>query len=378
MYVVAMKNRPNELSAMKLLQDNNLLLPNVIPLIEVIKEKYECDKLMDPDTGKPVRREQRCKNGKIRNCGVDNPDTRHDVTLRKITECFPGRDVLVDYFRCDLKKYHYDPVKIELILKLNNDLDLYCEKVLKILDYPHLIPVITVKRGMDYVLSPEGVIKLADELRQRNPDQRIALRIDDMEGYEDAATEVLRADDLLIFDFNEQPIKSKPIECKRLKGLNLPAHLVALCSPRQRGLSGKDFQDCIPGEVTKLIDNSHLDIFYQYGFDGIGDYGGLRDNLPDKGINKGRALAVMYDGRVNGFRIYIKDDYELGPKGYWEVVDRLIGDPAFDQDGSCLAFVAIMDKYRKRDKDYTFAEWIKYTLIRYIQQLSINRPELVQ
>ena len=38
--------------------------------------------------------------------------------------------------------------------------------------------------------------------------------------------------------------------------------------------------------------------------------------LPDRGANKGRALAIMYDGKVNGFKIYVKDDYDLGPNGF--------------------------------------------------------------
>lgn len=377
MYVIAMKNRPNEYAAMKLLQEHGYIGPNTIPLVEIIKEKYKFDGMVDADTGEPIKRKQRCNDGKVRSYSVPDPSTKRDVTLQDITGRFPDRDVLVDYFRCDLGKYHYDAGKIELTLRLNRDIGLYCEKLLGIVGYPNLIPVIAIKCGMDDVLSPEEVIALANDLRRDNPSQRIALRIDDVEGYEDAVKQVLRSDDLLIYDFNEQPIRSKPVECMKLKGLGLPAQLVALCSPRRRGLSGKDFIDCNPGELTKLIDNSHLDVFRSYGFDGVGDYGGLRDNLPDKGANKGRALAIMYDGNANGFRIYIKDDYELGTGGYWDVVEQMLADSDLDLSGGCLALSAIAAKYQRRDKGYTFAEWIKYTLLRYVQQLVVNRPEFV-
>ena len=377
MYVIAMKNRPYEISAMKQLQKHGYLRSDMMPLVEIIKETHKCDDLVDPETGAPIKRKQRCNDGVVRSYRITDQSTERDVTLQGIADLFPERDVLVDYFRCDLGKYHYDAGKIELVLRLNRDLNLYCGKVLGIAAYPHLIPVIAVKQGMDDVLSADQVAALVSDLRQRNPDQRIALRFDDMDGYEDVAKRVLRDGDYLIYDFNEQPIRSKPVECRRLKNLNLPAQTVALCSPRRRELTGKDFKDCKDGEVTNLIDNAHLDVYKNYGFDGVGDYGGLRDNLPDRGANKGRALAIMYDGKVNGFKIYVKDDYDLGPNGFWDVVERMLADTELAQDDTCLALAAITDKYRRHEKGYTFAEWIKYTLVRYIQQLAMSRPGFV-
>lgn len=377
MYVIAMKNRPYEISAMKQLQEHGYLRSDMMPLVEIIKETHKCDDLVDPETGAPIKRKQRCNDGVVRSYRITDQSTEHDVTLQGIADLFPERDVLVDYFRCDLSRYRYNAGKIALILRLNRDLDFYCNKVRGILAYPNLIPVITVKQGMDDVLSADQVAALVSDLRQRNPDQRIALRFDDMDGYEDVAKRVLRDGDCLIYDFNEQPIRSKPVECRRLKNLNLPAQIVALCSPRRRELTGKDFKDCKDGEVTNLIDNAHLDVYKNYGFDGVGDYGGLRDNLPDRGANKGRALAIMYDGKVNGFKIYVKDDYDLGPNGFWDVVEHMLADTELAQDDTCLALAAITDKYRRHEKGYTFAEWIKYTLVRYIQQLAMSRPGFV-
>lgn len=372
-----MKNRPYEISAMKQLQKHGYLRPGMVPLVEIIKETYKYDDLVDPETGAPIKRKQRCNDGVVRSYRITDQSTEHDVTLQGIADLFPERDVLVDYFRCDLSRYRYNAGKIALILRLNRDLDFYCNKVRGILAYPNLIPVITVKQGMDDVLSPEQVVSLANDLRRDNPSQRIALRFDDIDGYENVAKQVLRDGDCLIYDFNEQPIRSKPVECRRLKNLNLPAQTVALCSPRRRELTGKDFKNCKDGEVTNLIDNTHLDVYRNYGFDGVGDYGGLRDNLPDRGANKGRALAIMYDGKVNGFKIYVKDDYDLGPNGFWDVVEHMLADTELAQDDTCLALAAITDKYRRHEKGYTFAEWIKYTLVRYIQQLAMSRPGFV-
>ena len=377
MYVIAMKNRPYEISAMKQLQKHGYLRPGMVPLVEIIKETYKYDDLVDPETGKPMKRKRPCGNGTVRECRIPDPSTEHDVTLQGIADLFPERDVPVDYFRCDLSRYRYNAGKIALILRLNRDLDFYCNKVRGILAYPNLIPVVTVKQGMDDVLSADQVAALVSDLRQRNPDQRIALRFDDMDGYEDVAKRVLRDGDYLIYDFNEQPIRSKPVECRRLKNLNLPAQTVALCSPRRRELTGKDFKDCKDGEVTNLIENAHLDDYKNYDFDGDGDYGGLRDNQDDGGANKGHDLAIMYDGKVNGFKIYVKDDYDLGPNGFWDVVEHMLADTELAQDDTCLALAAITDKYRRHEKGYTFAEWIKYTLVRYIQQLAMSRPGFV-
>lgn len=375
MYVIAMKNRPYEISAMKQLQEHGYLRSDMVPLVEIIKETHKCDYLVDPETGIPMKRKQRCGNGAVREYRIPDPSTEHDVTLQGIADLFPKRDVLIDYFRCDLSRYRYNAGKIALTLKLNRDLELYCDKVRGILAFSNLIPVITVKQSMDDVLSTDQVAALVNDLRRSNPNQRIALRFDDMDGYEDVAKRILRDGDYLIYDFNEQPIRSKPVECMRLKNLNLPAHTVALCSPRHRELTGKDFKDCKDGEVTNLIDNAHLDVYRNYGFDSVGDYGGLRDNLPDRGANKGRALAIMYDGKVNGFKIYVNDDYDLGPNGFWDVVEHMLADTELAQDDTCLALAAIADKYRRHEKGYAFAEWIKYTLVRYIQQLAMSRPE---
>ena len=60
-----------------------------------------------------MKRKRPCGNGTVRECRIPDPSTEHDVTLQGIADLFPERDVLVDYFRCDLGKYHYDAGKIE-------------------------------------------------------------------------------------------------------------------------------------------------------------------------------------------------------------------------------------------------------------------------
>ena len=66
MYVIAMKNRPYEISAMKQLQKHGYLRPGMVPLVEIIKETHKCDDLVDPETGAPIKRKQRCNDGVVR------------------------------------------------------------------------------------------------------------------------------------------------------------------------------------------------------------------------------------------------------------------------------------------------------------------------
>lgn len=370
MYVIAMKNRLNEMSAMKELQSAGLLRSDMLPLVEVIREEYEFDKLCDPDTGEYVTEKRRCKDGRVRNYKIDDPNSKRDVTLDTICGLFPNRAVLVDYFRFEHSKYTFDSSKVELALRLNRNIELYREKVKAIGAYSRLVPVITVRRSMDDVLSAVQVLSLVQEIRDTDPSRRIAIRIDDIEGYEHVLREVLHHDDFLIYDFNEQPIRSKPIECRDLEALGLTAHTVALCSPRRRDAFGKDYPD---GEIAYLIDNSHLDLYKQYGFSDVGDYGGIKDSLPNDGGNRGRALALMYMGEMNAFISFVNDDVDLGQRGYPDVVARILVDDNFVDDSECLVLKAIAAKLQN-GRGFTYGEWVKYTLMRYIQQLATIRP----
>lgn len=370
MYVIAMKNRVNEMSALKELQSAGLLRSDMLPLVEVIHEEYAFDKLRNPTTGEYITEKRRCRDGKVRKYKINDPNSRRDVTLDTICALFPNRRVLVDYFRFEHGKYTFNSAKVELALRLNRNIDLYREKVRAIGTYPRLVPVITVKQSMDDVMSATQVLSLVHEIREADPNRCIAIRIDDIEGYEHVLRKVLHHDDFLIYDFNEQPIRSKPIECRDLASLGLAAHTVALCSPRKRDTFGKDYPD---GEIAYIIDNSHIDLYKQYGFSDVGDYGGVKDNLPSDGANRGRALALMYMGATNSFKSFVNEDVDLGQRGYTNVVGRILSDNDFAEDSECLVLKTIAAKLRN-GKGFGYGEWVKYTLMRYIQQLATTRP----
>uniref|UniRef100_UPI003FF05291 hypothetical protein n=1 Tax=Collinsella sp. TaxID=1965294 RepID=UPI003FF05291 len=89
MYVIAIKNRQSEFAAMKILQEKSLLRDDMIPLVEVIQEKFTYDNKIDPFTGETVREEKVCKGGKIIHRAVKDLSSPHDVTLEKIPDYSP-------------------------------------------------------------------------------------------------------------------------------------------------------------------------------------------------------------------------------------------------------------------------------------------------
>lgn len=65
----------------------------------------------------------------------------------------------------------------------------------------------------------------------------------------------------------------------------------------------------------------------------------------------------------------MNDDYDRGPNGYQDIIPAILADATLNPKGNCLALGIVAEKYA-RGTQSTFAEWIKYTLIRYIQQLT--------
>ncbi|ERI04022.1 hypothetical protein HMPREF9069_01787 [Atopobium sp. oral taxon 810 str. F0209] len=363
-----MKNRQCERLAMTKLIANGYLRDDMMPLVEVIRE--ELDYMRDPNTGEYLRYPKKIKGGKIRHEKVKDPDVHNARTLQMISELFPDRQVFVDYFRCDLSKYEHDAEEVGLVVELTLSLERYKKKLLGILEYSNLIPVITIKHGID-MLSPSDIREIVDQIRLINSNRSIAIRIDGLDGYADVIKEVLTAKDFLIYDFNETPIRSKPDECMKLKKMQLDAHKIALCSPRPRDAAGKDFPN---GAYAKFINNSHLDCYKSYGFDSVGDYGGLRDKLPSGGVaTNGRALILMYIAQLNTFKSFVCDDVKKGSKGFRVVLPKVIADPELNPDGTCLALNAATKSFHA-GKEGTYALWIEYTLTRYIQQIATWRP----
>lgn len=368
MYMLAIKNRGGEYRAVEALKDAGCMENGVMTLVEVIREETTCDYLVDPYTGEYIKENRPVKSGKNKGadrwCKVKDPSSERDVTLENIEKRFAGRPVFVDYFRCAIEKYkNANHSKCPLVIKLTNNLDAYVGKVKAIAEHASLIPVITVKSGIDK-LGPSQLIQCAEDLKRLREGHPIAIRIDDIDGYERACEKVLGEGDYLIYDINEAPAVSKTVEFEEVCALNTKAKKILLCSPRKRDVrNGTYAQGCV-------IDNSHIYDYEEYGFDGVGDYAGLHDKLPGDGGGKGCALAMLYDGRKNEFTAYVNQDVSLGASGYREVVERVLADRTQleQRPGECIVLDAV-SRNAACGSYGSWQTWITYTIERYVHQL---------
>lgn len=142
---------------------------------------------------------------------------------------------------------------------------------------------------------------------------------------------------------------------------------VLLNSPRKAKLQNGEYDT----EITDLINNSVRTQFSEYGFNGFGDYGGLKDKLPEKGGSNGtgHALAILYQNSSNSFYTFVNQDVSLGTKGYKSVINDILAlESELNPDNDCPIFEKIKILQRT-GKPGGWSTWIKYTLIRYLDQI---------
>lgn len=340
MYMLAMKNRTSELKALGMLFENGVIAEGFVPLIEVIR--------LDKGDGD--------WSGTTLSCGK---------TLEKLNNLLPGYRTFVDFYRCDLSRFkRLDGTKCALVFRLNNDLELYANFLCQAATFARIVPVIAVKEGISK-LPPEQLEMLVSEVRSRQPEPCIAVRIEDCDGYGEVLKKALGPNDYLIYDINETPLPSRIEEIDELESLGIAAKKVLLCSPRRRSVKNSTYID------GAFIDNSHIQTYSDYGFDGVGDYAGLKDDLPRAGGGaKGCALALLYEGASNGFRSFVNPDSSLGPKGFRSVVGDILSKRAEleSYEGECLA-LEIISEQSSGDHFGNWQTWITYTIVRYVQQL---------
>ena len=340
MYMLAMKNRTSELKALGLLRDGGVIAEGFVPLIEIIR--------LDEGDGD--------RNGNSLSCGK---------TLEKLNALLPGRRTFVDFYRCDLSRFkRLDGTKCALVFRWNNDLDLYADCLCQAAAFANIVPVIAVKEGISK-LSPEQLEKLISEIKSRQPDPCIAVRIEDCDGYDKVLKKVLDSGDYLIYDINETPLPARIEEIDELESFGIAAKKVLLCSPRRRTVKNSTYID------GAFIDNSHIQTYSDYGFDGVGDYAGLKDDLPGAGGGaKGCALALLYEGTRNSFRSFVNPDSSLGTRGFRSVVGDILSARAGLESyaGECLALEMISEQAAGGHFG-NWQTWITYTMLRYVQQL---------
>jgi plasmid rolling circle replication initiator protein Rep len=82
--VLMLKNRKNELAAMSKVLSKGLYPKNFIPLIEIVREKQLCKKIVDPETGELVAVSKSSSTKRIQYM-MDYPDMECGATLSYIS-----------------------------------------------------------------------------------------------------------------------------------------------------------------------------------------------------------------------------------------------------------------------------------------------------
>ncbi len=143
-YIPMLKTRKEELKVLKVMKEH--YSDKIIPLIEVIREIYKPNYLTD-ENGEFIKEKRNTQFRKIK-CVPTEQDV---ITLQRFNEMVEGHKLFIDYFRFSLSKYgkNINFKSAELAINLNNDYQLYKDKVLSAAQYNNMIPVISVKPGFD-------------------------------------------------------------------------------------------------------------------------------------------------------------------------------------------------------------------------------------
>lgn len=202
--------------------------------------------------------------------------------------------------------------------------------------------------------------------------EAIGLRITEewLEGCRAVIKNVLRDTDYLLFDIGEQNPTSKIMELEEVMELETSVKTILLNSPRKSGAKNGDYEEF---GITELIDNSVRDIFSEYGFEGFGDYCGLKDALPTIGSNgTGAALALLYDFKKNGFYSFLNPNTRQGLSGYHKIIPVILSKKAIlDPLHNCPAIQKIEELVNSGSTG-NWRTWNNINITRYIHQMNSN------
>ena len=184
-YIPMLKTRKEELKVLKVMKEH--YSDKIIPLIEVIREIYKPNYLTD-ENGEFIKEKRNTQFRKIK-CVPTEQDV---ITLQRFNEMVEGHKLFIDYFRFSLSKYgkNINFKSAELAINLNNDYQLYKDKVLSAAQYNNMIPVISVKPGFDI---PKNELK-SFVTQLQNKTEQMALRIMEewIDEYKDIISDLLR------------------------------------------------------------------------------------------------------------------------------------------------------------------------------------------
>lgn len=365
-YVPILKNRGCELKAASEISD--CFSSKVIPLFEVINDKYKDQFLVDPDSGKYITS---IKAGRKKASKIKLPHTDQDiVTLQYINSIIKSKTAFIDYFRYSDEEYppniKIDLKQVELSLQLSRNYELYENHLLSMVQFENLIPVISIKKKFQDPI--QQIRPLINKLQKEK--QSIAIRLTaNLTNKYKTMLPLLRDTDYLLIDLREQNIESQFMELTDIQELDLICNVILLNSPRKASIKNTQYEE---KGYTSLIDNSVLSKHSSYDFEGFGDFAGLRDLLPayQSGSNgKGSALALMYFFNANKFMSLRNTNTDLGPRGFQKIKRYILANETlFNPNNNCRA----IEEIKNFPNSGGYQNWITIIVIRYIHQIYIS------
>lgn len=277
----------------------------------------------------------------------------------------------IDFFTFDEGEYtNFDLNQVPFYIAHRNDtINDYRNLLALVCNTKHGIPVISIKKGREFLLNRASIKSLIRDLQSLT--SKIAVRIQSLllQSYFFEIDTSLRENDLLIYDINEESIQSKVFDRKQLSNRAGSYKVVLLHSPRSSKLNNGSYLD---GDYSGLIDNSIKNDYKNLGFDGFADYAGLKNVLPtDGGNGKGAALGLFYDNTNNQFFSIMNPDIDQGTRGHLYVLDQAfkIYKNKLDPLDNCPAFKYMYSNLYSQGKPGQWGQWKYITVLRYISQI---------
>ena len=337
----------------------------MIPLIEILQDHYRLtDFAIDPVTGEFLKRNAGTRMQRYR---VEPTEDDRD-TLQYYSDHVAAKKAFVDLFRFSTDVYgrRIKASAVELSQRLNQNENLYIERLLEVGRYKNFIPVLSIKNG--YFPQIYQVTDLIKRLQISN--SQIAVRLDDaaFEAFLSVVAPALRNEDFVMYDIGEQNTASKELEIDELNETNTLGRKIILNSPRKRAIQNGDYEN---RQYTDLIDNSVRDINVTFpNIYGFGDYCGIKDVLPNNvTITRGTALALFYQYSNNQFMVYVNTNSAEGFRGYFHLIPQILQDAhALDPTNDCPAVEGVR-MLASQNKSGVWGNWITLNMIRYITQI---------
>ena len=352
-YIPIMKNRSAEIKASSILSER--FGNSIIPYYEIIKDYYETQDALD-ENGDPI---YVIKEGNTRRTRIKKEKTPSDIcTLERIHNAISGKQAFVEFFRFADDEYGktYDISKVELARNISYDYNEYTRRVVKTCDFDSFVPVISIKKG--FAISFYDLERLIADIRNKGKAIAIRIQIELFDVYKEQLIHHLTSRDYLFVDLRETPFISQELLLQEILDYRMECKKLVFQSPRPRTLAKREYQS---DAWEPLIDNSIATESIALGYDGFGDYAGMKDALPELGGRGTVILALIYDRKKNQFWS-VKSEKESDGA----TVKRLI---LKHKDEFDLSSGDLVEREINRIKSGNQCNWNTITIVRYVDQI---------